>query len=123
MSGAGFGGGAGLLAGRNVTHDESWIDPLIGAKGRMQLGSSKFYIDGGAGLGGFGVLTVWLNQRYGWLVGRSQLAVDVVVLGLSAAYLAPAQLGWSSLSALVMGIVVYLWHRPGRYTGYSQLRW
>ncbi len=60
-----FGGGAGLLAGRNVTHDESWIDPLIGAKGRMQLGSSKFYIDGGAGLGGFGIGSDLFYELYG----------------------------------------------------------
>jgi len=50
-----FGGGSGLLAGRKVTHDESWIDPMLGVKGRMPLGGSKFYIQGGAGLGGFGV--------------------------------------------------------------------
>lgn len=100
-------------------------NPLVAAiAGGALLGQGVLtLVRHGAGLGGFGVLTVWLNQRYGWLVGRSQLAVDVVVLGLSAAYLAPAQWGWSSLSALVMGIVVYLWHRPGRYTGYSQLRW
>lgn len=50
-----FGGGSGLLAGRKVTHDESWIDPMLGVKGRMPLGGSKFYIQGGAGLGGLGV--------------------------------------------------------------------
>ena len=77
----------------------------------------------GAGLGGLGVLTVWLQQRFGWLLGRSQLAIDVIVLGVSGLWLAPAQLGWSGLSALVMGLVVYLWVRPGRYTGYSLARW
>jgi hypothetical protein len=50
-----FGQGVGLLAGRKLAHDESWIDPAIGIKGRMPLGNSSFYVDGGAGLGGFGV--------------------------------------------------------------------
>jgi len=50
-----FGGGAGLLAGRRVQNDESWIDPMVGIKGRMPLGDTAFYIEGGAGLGGFGV--------------------------------------------------------------------
>jgi len=50
-----FGGGSGLLAGRKVTHDESWIDPMVGLKGRMPLGNSNFYIQGAAGLGGFGL--------------------------------------------------------------------
>lgn len=50
-----FGGGLGLLAGTKVSHDESWIDPLLGVKGRTPLGNSRFYVEGGAGLGGFGV--------------------------------------------------------------------
>jgi len=51
-----FGSGTGgPLDGRRVDNDESWIDPVMGVKGRMPLGSSKFYIEGGAGLGGFGI--------------------------------------------------------------------
>jgi hypothetical protein len=50
-----FGGGSGLLAGKRVTHDESWIDPAIGIKGRAPLGNTRFYVEGGAGLGGFGI--------------------------------------------------------------------
>jgi len=51
-----FGSGTGgPIDGRRVDNDESWIDPVMGVKGRMPLGSSKFYIEGGAGLGGFGI--------------------------------------------------------------------
>lgn len=50
-----FGGGAGLLAGRQITQDEAWIDPVIGVKGRAPLGDSRFYVGGGAGIGGFGL--------------------------------------------------------------------
>ena len=50
-----FGGGLGFLAGKRVLHDESCIDPLLGIKGRMPIGHSKFSLEGGAGLGGFGI--------------------------------------------------------------------
>ena len=50
-----FGGGLGLLAGRNIGNTESWIDPAFGIKGRAPLGTSRFYVEGGAGVGGFGV--------------------------------------------------------------------
>jgi hypothetical protein len=50
-----FGGGLGVLAGRRVKNHESWIDPAVGIKGRLPIGESRFYFEGGAGLGGFGV--------------------------------------------------------------------
>jgi len=49
-----FGSGTGgPLDGRRVDNDESWFDPMLGIKGRMPLGNSAFYVEGGAGLGGF----------------------------------------------------------------------
>jgi hypothetical protein len=50
-----FGSGQGPLDGRKVTHDESWIDPMLAVKGRIPLGDSRFYVQGGASVGGFGV--------------------------------------------------------------------
>jgi hypothetical protein len=50
-----LGGGSGPLAGRSVTHTESWVDPLTGIKGRLPLGDSKIYAEGGAAIGGFGM--------------------------------------------------------------------
>lgn len=50
-----FSGGLGGLAGRNIRNSESWIDPGFGINGRAPLGASRFYVQGGAGLGGFGV--------------------------------------------------------------------
>ena len=98
--------------------------PLVAAiAGGTLLGQGTLcMIRHGTGMGGFGVLTIWLNRKFSWPVGRSQILVDVVVLGLSAAILAPMQLAWSALCALVMGAVVYLWDRPGRYAGMSQMQ-
>ena len=50
-----FGGGFGILAGQEIEHKESWIDPSVGFKGHIPIYDSRFYIEGGAGLGGFGV--------------------------------------------------------------------
>ena len=50
-----FGGGLGFLAGKKITNKESWLDPVIGIKGRTALGGSRFYVAGGAALGGFGL--------------------------------------------------------------------
>jgi len=38
----------------SVRHKESWVDPLIGIKGRTTLGESRFYVVGSATVGGFG---------------------------------------------------------------------
>jgi hypothetical protein len=49
-----FGGGLGVLNGRNIRNAESWADPLIGIKARAPLGNSRFYAAGGVAAGGFG---------------------------------------------------------------------
>ena len=50
-----FSGGLGYLGNRKFSDDDSWVDPLIGFKGRVPLGDSRFYLAGGAALGGLGV--------------------------------------------------------------------
>ena len=50
-----FGGGLGLLAGRNIRNEESWVDPLIGISARSALGGTGFFASGVLAVGGFGV--------------------------------------------------------------------
>ena len=76
----------------------------------------------GAGVGGVGVVTLWLQNARGWNAGRTQIAIDALVLAAAGIYLRPDRLLWSAVSALMMASVVYLWHRPGRYTGVSATR-
>ena len=69
-----FKGGLGLLAGKKLSNDESWFDPALGIKGRAPLGSSQFYVEGGAGLGGFGVgsdLFYEINANVGYQWNKS----------------------------------------------------
>ncbi len=46
-------GGAGIIPPGN--HEESWVDPVIGVKGRSTIGATKMYVAGGAAVGGFGI--------------------------------------------------------------------
>ncbi|WP_394730145.1 YitT family protein [Altererythrobacter sp. GH1-8] len=97
--------------------------PLVAAiAGGTLLGQGMLMlVRHGTGLGGFGVLAVWLLNRFGWPIGRTAIAVDVLVLGVSAVFLELAPLLWSSLCALIMGAIVFLWHRPGVYVGASRM--
>ena len=57
-----------------MSNDESWFDPAMEIKRRAPLGGSKFYMEGGAGLGGFGVgsdLYYEINANVGYQWNRS----------------------------------------------------
>lgn len=71
-----------------------------------------------AGVGGIGILVLWLNKHRGWNAGRTQLAIDAGIIALSALVSPIWLIGWSALSALAISGVLIISHRPGRYTGY-----
>jgi hypothetical protein len=62
----------------SIRNKESWVDPLVGIKGRAALGESKFFVTGILGLGGFGVgsdhfYDATVNVGYQWskLIGTT----------------------------------------------------
>ena len=67
-----FSGGLGALEGAQITHKESWVDPVVGVKGVTRFGSAdRVYVAGGAAMGGFGVGSDFfydlnLNLGYQW---------------------------------------------------------
>jgi len=71
----------------------------------------------GAGVGGTGIVTLWLQKKYGINAGRTQVAIDGVILLAALLIVQPELVGWSSLSAIAMSSMVMAWHRPGRYFG------
>lgn len=71
-----------------------------------------------AGIGGTGVVTLWLQKRRGWNAGRTQMTIDAVILLTSLAFLPAERVGWSAVSAAAVSGILIAWHRPGRYTGY-----
>jgi len=70
-----------------------------------------------AGVGGTGVLTLWLLRTRGWNPGRTQIAIDVLILAAAIPVVSVEKLGWSALSAAAISLVLIAWHRPDRYIG------
>ena len=71
----------------------------------------------GAGVGGTGIVTLWLQKKYAVNAGRTQVLIDAVILLAALMLVSPELVGWSSLSAIAMSSMVMAWHRPGRYFG------
>ena len=69
----------------------------------------------GAGMGGTGIVTMWLSKRFGINPGRSQLAIDSVILLVSLTVVTPSLVGWSALSGIALSAMMMTWHKPGRY--------
>ena len=72
---------------RSISNSENWVDPLVGPKGLMPIGASKFFVSGGVMIGGFGVGSDFMwdanaNLGYQWTksfsttVGYRYLDVD-----------------------------------------------
>jgi uncharacterized membrane-anchored protein YitT (DUF2179 family) len=71
-----------------------------------------------ASLGGFNVLVLYLQRRFGWAPGKVQLVLDSAIVlggGLQATDL--RGIAASVLAVVVLNGVLALNHRPGRYLG------
>ena len=66
-------------------------------------------------LGGFNVLVLFLQERFGWRAGWVQLALDAAILLLSLAVVAPSIVATSLIGALALNLTLAVNHRPGRY--------
>ena len=54
----------GLLNGRSASDGDTWVDPLIGVKGRLDLGRN-FYLTAWGMIGGFGVSSKFMWDAWG----------------------------------------------------------
>ena len=70
-----------------------------------------------ASLGGFNILALILQERYALRAGYVQLALDAIVVLSALAVVTPINVLRSALGAVVLGLVLALNHRPGRYLG------
>ncbi len=66
-------------------------------------------------LGGFNVLVLYLQERFGWRAGWVQLALDGAILLGSLAVVPPATVAISLIGALALNATLAINHRPGRY--------
>lgn len=63
--------GAGALPAVTVSNAKTWVDPMIGFKGKTPIGASRFFASGGALIGGIGIASdfvydLWGNVGYSW---------------------------------------------------------
>lgn len=70
------------------------------------------------GTGGSGALVLWLYRTRGWNAGQTQMAIDAAVLTISLIAIDLERFGWSMVGVAATAGILYVWHRPGRYTGY-----
>jgi uncharacterized membrane-anchored protein YitT (DUF2179 family) len=68
-----------------------------------------------ASLGGFNVLVLYLQHRFGWRAGQVQLVLDAAIVLGGALVTGPAGLAASVLAVLVLNGVLAVNHRPDRY--------
>jgi len=68
-----------------------------------------------ASLGGFNVLVLWLQERFGWRAGKVQMAFDCAIVLAAFAVVDWQQIAWSVLGAVVLNMTLAINHRPGRY--------
>lgn len=68
-----------------------------------------------ASLGGFNVLVLYLQERFGWRAGHLQMALDCAIVLAAFSVRAPPQIAWSVLGAVVLNMTLAINHRPGRY--------
>lgn len=72
-----------------------------------------------AGLGGFNILAVYLQERHGLRAGLVLLAVDLSILVAALFVLDWKNVALSVLGAVVINLILTVNHRPGRYVGMS----
>jgi uncharacterized membrane-anchored protein YitT (DUF2179 family) len=71
-----------------------------------------------ASLGGFNVLVLYLQERYGWRAGLTQLALDCSVLAAATLIASPQVLLASVLGAVLLNLALAVNHKPGRYIAF-----
>ena len=71
-----------------------------------------------ASLGGFNVLALYIQDRYGIPVGKVQMALDVSIVVAGLWLITPWLLLVSVVGAVALNFVLTVNHKPGRYTGF-----
>lgn len=66
-------------------------------------------------LGGFNVLVLWLQERYGWRAGWVQLGLDAAILLLSLGTVGARTIALSLIGVTALNVTLAVNHRPGRY--------
>lgn len=96
------------------------VNPLFAALAGGLLAGAGFLIlfRHRASLGGLNVLVLWLQERFGWRAGYTQLALDLCILLASTPWVDTPRLALSVLAAAAMNVALAVNHRPDRYVAF-----
>ncbi len=96
------------------------IDPFFaGLAGGLLMGVGMLILfRHKASLGGFNVLVLWLQDRFGWRAGKLQMGIDVSILLGAAFVVPPLILAASILGAVLLNFALAVNHKPGRYMAF-----
>ncbi|WP_070968581.1 YitT family protein [Vibrio sonorensis] len=67
-------------------------------------------------LGGFNVMCLYIQDKFGISVGKSQMALDCLILMASFFFVAPFIIALSVLGAVALNVVLAMNHKPTRYS-------
>ncbi|PIF29585.1 putative 5xTM membrane YitT family protein [Acidovorax sp. 56] len=97
----------------------SYINPLFASLlGGLLLGTGCLFLARHrSSLGGATIVSLYMQNRYGVRAGKVQLVIDCVVLLLALFVVPLERVFYSVLAAVVMGVFLWISHRPGRYAG------
>lgn len=71
-----------------------------------------------ASMGGFNILVLYLQDRFGWRAGKVQMLLDCTILTAALSILTPWLLIASILGAILLNFALAVNHKPGRYTAF-----
>lgn len=71
-----------------------------------------------ASLGGFNILVLYLQERFGWSAGKIQMGLDCAILVAALWVVPPMLLLVSVLGAVILNFAITMNHRPGRYVAF-----
>jgi uncharacterized membrane-anchored protein YitT (DUF2179 family) len=71
-----------------------------------------------ASMGGFNILVLYLQDRFGWRAGKVQMALDCTILIAALSILTPWLLIASILGAILLNFALAVNHKPGRYIAF-----
>lgn len=94
-----------------------WLQPLYcGLIGGLLMGVGMLMIfRHNASLGGFNVLALYCQDKFGIRAGNVQMGIDITILLASFFYVSPWLLACSVVGAFVLNLVLAMNHRPDRY--------
>ena len=96
------------------------VDPLYGSiAGNLIAGVGLLVlIRHEASLGGYGIVGLVVQERWGWRAGYVQMALDVTTVLLAFSVVPLFNILCSAIGVVVLDLVLAVNHRPGRYVSH-----